>query len=74
MDWKTFPYISFNFVNPNTRTHFSLQFRSSTPCILFVSDLEGLATQSKAQMKLRFFETETAIKIKLSGTLEQLNQ
>ena len=40
----------------------------------FVSALEGLATQSKAQMKLKFIEVETAILIKLSSTLEQLNQ
>ena len=40
----------------------------------FISALEGLATQSKAQMKLRFIEVETAIKIKLSSILEQLNQ
>ena len=40
----------------------------------FVSTLEGLATQSKAQMKLRFIEGETAIKIKLSSILQQLNQ
>ena len=40
----------------------------------FVSTLEGLATQSKAQMKLRFIEVETAIKIKLSSMLQQLNQ
>ena len=40
----------------------------------FISTLEGLATQSKAQMKLRFIEVETAIKIKLSSILEQLNQ
>ena len=40
----------------------------------FVSTLEGLATQSKAQMKLRFIEAETAIKIKLSSILQQLNQ
>ena len=40
----------------------------------FISTLEGLATQSKAQMKLKFFEVETAIKIKLSSVLEQLNQ
>ena len=33
-----------------------------------------MATQSKAQMKLRFIEVETAIKIKLSSILEQLNQ
>ena len=40
----------------------------------FVSALEGLATQSKAQMKLRFIEVETAIKVKLSSTLEKLRQ
>ena len=40
----------------------------------FVSALEGLATQSKGQMKLRFIEVETAIKIKLSSILIKLNQ
>ena len=40
----------------------------------FVSALEGLATQSKAQMKISFIEVETAIKIKLSSILQQLNQ
>ena len=40
----------------------------------FITALEGLATQSKAQMKLIFFEVETAIKIKLCAILEQLNQ
>ena len=39
----------------------------------FVSALEGLATQSKAQKKIRFIEGEAAIKIKLSSTLKQLN-
>ena len=74
MDWKTCPYISLNFVKPNTRTHF---FCNSDPRHLvsfFISALEGLATQSKGQMKLRFIEVETAIKIKLSSILEQLNQ
>ena len=33
-----------------------------------------MATQSKAQIKLRFSEVETAIKIKLSIILQQLNQ
>ena len=33
-----------------------------------------MATQSKAQLKLRFIEVETAIKIKLSSILQQLNQ
>ena len=40
----------------------------------FTTALEGLATQSKAQMKLNFIEVETAIKIKLCAILEQLNQ
>ena len=39
----------------------------------FITALEGLATQSKAQMKLNFIEVETAIKIKLCAILEQLN-
>ena len=39
-----------------------------------ISALEGLATRSKAQMKSRLGEVETAIKIKLSCILEQLNQ
>ena len=71
---ETSPYIGFNFVKTDTRTHFSLQFRSSTLVSSFISALKGLATQSKAQMKLRFFEVETAIKIKLSSFMEQLNQ
>ena len=40
----------------------------------FITALGGLATQSKAQMKLNFIEVETAIKIKLCAILEQLNQ
>ena len=40
----------------------------------FITALEGLATQSKAQMKMIFIEVETAIKMKLCVILEQLNQ
>ena len=40
----------------------------------FIIAVEGLGTQSKTQMKLNFIEVETAIKIKLSPLLEQLNQ
>ena len=36
----------------------------------FFTVLEGLATQSKAQMKLNFIEADTAIKIKLCAILE----
>ena len=40
----------------------------------FISALEGLATPGKAQMKIRFIEVETAIKIEISIILEPLNQ
>ena len=40
----------------------------------FITAPEGLATQSKAQMKSNFIDVETAIKIKLCAVVEQLNQ
>ena len=40
----------------------------------FITALEGLATQSKTQMKLKFIEVETAIEINMCAILEQLNQ
>ena len=40
----------------------------------FVTAVEGLATQSKAQMKLNFIVVETATKTKLCAVLEQFNQ
>ena len=40
----------------------------------FIDAVEGLATHSKAQMKLNFLEIETAIKSKLTRTLESLNE
>ena len=40
----------------------------------FITALEGLANQSKAQMILIFIEVKTAIKIKQCALLEQLNQ
>ena len=39
-----------------------------------IDAVEGLATQSKAQMKLKFLEVETAIKSKLTRTLQSLNE
>ena len=39
-----------------------------------IDAVEGLATQSKAQMKLKILAIETAIKSKLSRTLESLNE
>ena len=40
----------------------------------FITALEGLATQSKTQMKLNFIEIESAIRTKLCAVLDQLNQ
>ena len=40
----------------------------------FIDAVEGLATQGKAPMKLKFLEVETAIKCKLTRTLESLNE
>ena len=40
----------------------------------FIDAVEGLATQSKAQMNLKFLEIETAITSKLTRTLESLNE
>ena len=40
----------------------------------FIDAVEGLATQSKTQMKFKFLEIETAIKSKLTRTLEPLNE
>ena len=41
---------------------------------LFIDAVEGLATQGEAQMKLKFLEVETAIKITITRTLESLNE
>ena len=52
-------------------------FCGSNPRVLvesFIDAVEGLATQSKAQMQLKFLEVETAIKSKLTRTLETLNE
>ena len=40
----------------------------------FIDTVEGLVTKSKTQMKLKFLEVETAIKSKLTRTLETLNE
>ena len=40
----------------------------------FIDTVECLAIKSKTQMKLKFLEVETAIKSKLTGTLESLSE
>ena len=54
-----------------------LFFCSSNPRNLvesFINAVEGLATQNKAQMKLKFLEVETAVKSNLTRTLESPNE
>ena len=74
MDWKKCPFISFNSSNLIPEPIFHCNSYPRHLLSAFVSTLEGLATQSKAQMKLRFIAVETAIKIKLSSILQQINQ
>ena len=40
----------------------------------FIDAVESLATQGKTQMKLKLLEMKTAIKSKLTRTLESLNE
>ena len=40
----------------------------------FIDAVEGIATQSRSQMKLKFLEVETAIISKLTRTVESLNE
>ena len=40
----------------------------------FIDAVEGLAIQSKAQMKLKFLEVETTIKSRLTRPLESINE
>ena len=63
-------------ISSNLRPEPTFLCNSDPPHLVssFISTLEGLETQSKAKMKLTFIEVETAIKIKLSSVLEQLNQ
>ena len=74
MDRDAGSYIKFYLVKLDPGTHFSLQRLSSSSHLVFFTALEGLATQSKPELKLKFIEVKTAIKIKLCAILEQLNQ
>ena len=74
MDREARAHISFYLVKLDAGAHF---LRNANPHYLiscFITALEGLGTQSKAQMKLIFIEVETTIKINLCAILEQLNQ
>ena len=53
---------------------FLCNFNSCDLVQSFLDAVEGLATQSKTQNKLKFLELETAIKSKLTRTLEYLNE
>ena len=68
------PYNSFYLVKLDPGAHFFLKRQSQSSHLVFITALEGLATQSKTPMKLNFIEVKTAIKINLCAILEQLNQ
>ena len=75
MDWEACAYISFYPVKLDPGAQLPRKRQSSSFHHVFCYRyLEGLATQSKTQMKLNSSEVENAIKIKLCATLEQLNQ
>ena len=74
MDRETCSHISFYLVKLDPGTHFLCNANPLHLISSFITALEGLLTQSKAQMKLNFIEVETEIKIKLCAILEQLNQ
>ena len=65
-NWKTGLYICFNFVKPNTKNHFSLQFRSSTPCIPLCQCPWRLGNVTQSKIEFKVIEVVTARKIKLS--------
>ena len=63
--------ISSNLISEQT---FLCNFNPRALVESFRDALESLATQSKTQMKLKFLDVETAIKSKLTRTLESLNE
>ena len=74
MDREACSNISFYLVKLDPGTIFLCDANPHHLISCIVTALDGLATQSKAQVKLNFFEVETALKIKLCAILEQLNQ
>ena len=74
MDWEACAPINFYLVKLIQEPTFLCNASPHHLISSFITALEELATQSKAQMKLNFIEVETAIRIKLSAILEQLNQ
>ena len=73
MDWDALSFINFYHVKLDPRTHFLCNANPHHLTSSFISALEGLSTQSEAQLKFIFIEVETAIIIKLCAILEQLN-
>ena len=63
------------YISPNLKPELIFLCNSDPRYLVssFISVPEGLATQSRAQTKLKSTKIETAIKIKLCAILEQLN-
>ena len=74
MDWYTCSNISFDIFKSNSHTKLLYNSNPGDLVESFIDAVEGLAAQSKAQMKLKFLGVETAIKSKLTITLESLKE
>ena len=70
---KHVPLLVSTSLNLIPETNFFCNANPHYHILFFITALEGLATQSKTQMKLNFIEVETAIRIKLCAILEQLH-
>ena len=75
MDWKTCSDLGFHFLK-NCKKKPIFLYNSDPQHLVssFIGAVEGLASESKAQMKLLFLDIETTIKIKLGSNLEKPTQ
>ena len=73
MDLKKMSQHQFQFRETYYQNPIFLQFGSLSPCILSYQCPWRLRNPKQTQTKLKFIEVETAIKIKVSSILEQLN-
>ena len=74
LDREAFAVISFSFVEFDPEPFLPCNTNPHHLVAPLITALEGSITQSKAEMKINFFEVEKAIKIKLCKLLEQLKQ
>ena len=75
MDWeKDHNFVGIDMVQLDTKRHFLCNLNPRDLVSSSIDALESLATQSKAQMKMNFFQMETATKSRLARMLAVPNQ